>query len=85
MKEGKKVAIIAMLANEGMGIANDNKKHRLLYNFCSMLVLFQAYHQAHLEAIKGFGMHGYEIEFESLVEEYQVPVNAYCFTMPLRV
>jgi hypothetical protein len=42
-----------------------------------MPVLFQAYHQAHLEAIKGFGMHGYEIEFESLVEEYQVPVNAY--------
>ena len=32
----------------------------------------QAYHQAHLEAIKGFGMHGYEIEFENLVEEYQV-------------
>jgi hypothetical protein len=44
------------------------KKHRLLYHAC----LFQAYHQAHLEAIKGFGMHGYEIEFESLVEEYQV-------------
>ena len=28
----------------------------------------QAYHNAHLEAIKGFGMHGYEIDFEDLVE-----------------
>ena len=32
----------------------------------------QAYHTAHLEAIKGFGMHGYEIDFEVLVQEYQV-------------
>ena len=32
----------------------------------------QAYHNAHLEAIKGFGMHGYEIDFEDLVEEYEV-------------
>ena len=36
------------------------------------LVPLQAYHNAHLEAIKGFGMHGYEIDFEVLVEEYQV-------------
>ena len=33
---------------------------------------WQAYHTAHLEAIKGFGMHGYEIDFEVLVQEYQV-------------
>jgi hypothetical protein len=51
--------------------------------FYSTLVSFQAYHQAHLEAIKGFGMHGYEIEFESLVEEYQV--NAYLYMMAIRV
>ena len=37
--------------------------------------LFQAYHSAHLEAIKGFGMHGYEMDFEILVEEYQVRVH----------
>ena len=36
------------------------------------VALLQAYHNAHLEAIKGFGMHGYEIDFEVLVEEYQV-------------
>ena len=35
-------------------------------------LLFQAYHHAHLEAIKGFGMHGYEMDFEILVQEYQV-------------
>ena len=35
-------------------------------------MLFQAYHHAHLEAIKGFGMHGYEMDFEILVQEYQV-------------
>ena len=35
----------------------------------------QAYHNAHLEAIKGFGMHGYEIDFEDLVEEYEVSVR----------
>ena len=32
----------------------------------------QAYHNAHLEAIKGFGLHGYEMDFEVLIEEYQV-------------
>ena len=41
-------------------------------NFNNATLFMQAYHQAHLEAIKGFGMHGYEIEFENLVEEYQV-------------
>ena len=35
-------------------------------------ISWQAYHTAHLEAIKGFGMHGYEIDFEVLVQEYQV-------------
>ena len=44
-------------------------------------MLFQAYHHAHLEAIKGFGMHGYEMDFEILVQEYQVRngslVNSY--------
>ena len=39
-------------------------------------MLFQAYHHAHLEAIKGFGMHGYEIDFEILVQEYQVRTAA---------
>ena len=34
--------------------------------------LSQAYHNAHLEAIKGFGLHGYEMDFEVLIEEYQV-------------
>ena len=39
------------------------------------VVLFQAYHHAHLEAIKGFGMHGYEMDFEILVQEYQVATH----------
>ena len=41
-------------------------------NHSNQVGIFQAYHNAHLEAIKGFGMHGYEIDFEVLVEEYQV-------------
>ena len=39
------------------------------------LPLWQAYHTAHLEAIKGFGMHGYEMEFELFVKEYQVMIS----------
>ena len=34
-------------------------------------ILLQAYHRSHLEAIKSFGMHGYEIELEDLINEYQ--------------
>ena len=34
-------------------------------------LLLQIYHRSHLEAIKSFGMHGYEIELEDLVIEYQ--------------
>ncbi|CAB4065965.1 unnamed protein product [Lepeophtheirus salmonis] len=33
--------------------------------------LLQVYHRAHLEAIKSFGMHGYEMELEDLINEYQ--------------
>ena len=32
--------------------------------------LLTVYHRAHLEAIKSFGMHGYEMELEDLLEEY---------------
>jgi len=39
------------------------------------VTLLQAYHTAHLEAIKGFGMHGYEIDFEVLVQEYQERID----------
>jgi len=39
------------------------------------VALLQAYHHAHLEAIKGFGMHGYEIDFEILVQEYQMRID----------
>jgi len=39
------------------------------------VALLQAYHNAHLEAIKGFGMHGYEMDFEVLVEEYQSRID----------
>ena len=34
-------------------------------------LLLQIYHRSHLEAVKSFGMHGYEIELEDLVVEYQ--------------
>lgn len=34
-------------------------------------VLLQHYHRSHTEAIKSFGMHGYEIEMEVLLDEYQ--------------
>ena len=33
--------------------------------------LLQHYHRAHLEAIKSFGMHGFEMELETLLNEYQ--------------
>lgn len=39
------------------------------------VALLQAYHTAHLEAIKGFGMHGYEMEFELFVKEYQERID----------
>jgi len=32
--------------------------------------LLQYYHRAHTEAIKSFGMHGYEMEMEDLLNEY---------------
>ena len=32
--------------------------------------LLQYYHRAHTEAIKSFGMHGYEMEMEDLLTEY---------------
>lgn len=32
--------------------------------------LLQYYHRAHTEAIKSFGMHGYELEMEDLLNEY---------------
>ena len=32
--------------------------------------LLTVYHRAHLEAIKSFGMHGYEMELEDLLNEY---------------
>ena len=32
--------------------------------------LLQSYHRAHTEAIKSFGMHGYEMEMEDLLTEY---------------
>ena len=34
-------------------------------------LLIQIYHRSHLEAVKSFGMHGYEIELEDLLIEYQ--------------
>ena len=34
-------------------------------------LLLQIYHRSHLEAIESFGIHGYEIELEDLVNEYQ--------------
>ena len=38
--------------------------------------LLQYYHRAHTEAIKSFGMHGYEMEMEDLLTEYHaVQVN----------
>jgi hypothetical protein len=33
--------------------------------------LLQHYHKSHLEAIKSFGMHGFEMELETLLNEYQ--------------
>ena len=33
--------------------------------------LLQHYHRSHLEAIKSFGMHGFEMELETLLNEYQ--------------
>lgn len=33
--------------------------------------LLQHYHRAHTEAIKSFGMHGFELELETLLNEYQ--------------
>ena len=33
--------------------------------------LLQHYHRAHLEAVKSFGMHGFEMELETLLNEYQ--------------
>ena len=51
---------------------NFNLKNLDFYTSSDQVCIFQAYHNAHLEAIKGFGMHGYEIDFEVLVEEYQV-------------
>ena len=38
--------------------------------------LLHYYHRAHTEAIKSFGMHGYEMEMEDLLTEYHaVQVN----------
>ena len=38
--------------------------------------LLQYYHRAHTEAIKSFGMHGYEMDMEDLLTEYHaVQVN----------
>ena len=34
-------------------------------------LLLQIYHRSHLEAMESFGMHGYEMELEDLVNEYQ--------------
>ena len=34
-------------------------------------LLIQIYHRSHHEAVKSFGMHGYEIELEDLLIEYQ--------------
>lgn len=34
-------------------------------------LLLQFYHRAHTEAIESFGMHGYEMELETLLNEYQ--------------
>ena len=33
--------------------------------------LVQHYHRSHTEAIKSFGMHGYELEMDTLLEEYR--------------
>lgn len=37
--------------------------------------LVQHYHRSHAEAIKSFGMHGYEMEMETLLEEYRAKVD----------
>ena len=34
--------------------------------------LLQIYHRSHLEAIESFGIYGYEMELEDLVNEYQL-------------
>ncbi len=37
--------------------------------------LVQHYHRSHTEAIKSFGMHGFELEMEALLEEYRARVD----------
>ena len=42
--------------------------------------LLQYYHRAHTEAIKSFGMHGYEMEMEDLLTEYHAIQVCACQT-----